>query len=450
MRRATLYIIISFFIWGCLEKMPLPSDINVNTEFVAGDTTYLLVNPIWDDTYGFITPIEISIAPDGHVFVADSAAKSIFVLDQSGNMLNGYSSLMNMNDIADTIIYPIDIDIDQKMNVFFIDGSNRIYRWNQYWNKIGIESYASFATFLNPSTGDTIRRSNNSIQWFELINHPDYIMIEVEWSNNQSMIDSISLPHVFFEGSWSRNVFADLYYESEKNLFSGISTTLGNDNFMFAQDHYHNRIIKILMDRSQYIKLVNGERVWMHSGTFEQTVVSEGTGAGTVNAPLGIDIDYAGNLYYSQGGEFFSIHKVKPVVTGAYTVYQSAFQEGTNEIMDLFRFTTPADVAVDLNQNIYVANTEDQEIQVFDYNGKFFRKAGVDEITIDTTMYVEHGSQLVEIDTFIVKELKGFITSPQAITVDKRGVIYICDTPSSRVLRYRLSNQLDEDLQLIQ
>ena len=450
MRRATLYIIISFFIWGCLEKMPLPSDINVNTEFVAGDTTYLLVNPIWDDTYGFITPIEISIAPDGHVFVADSAAKSIFVLDQSGNMLNGYSSLMNMNDIADTIIYPIDIDIDQKMNVFFIDGSNRIYRWNQYWNKIGIESYASFATFLNPSTGDTIRRSNNSIQWFELINHPDYIMIEVEWSNNQSIIDSILLPHVFFEGSWSRNVFADLYYESEKNLFSGISTTLGNDNFMFAQDHYHNRIIKILMERSQYIKLVNGERVWMHSGTFEQTVVSEGTGAGTVNAPLGIDIDYAGNLYYSQGGEFFSIHKVKPVVTGAYTVYQSAFQEGTNEIMDLFRFTLPADVAVDLNQNIYVANTEDQEIQVFDYNGKFFRKAGVDEITIDTTMYVEHGSQLVEIDTFIVKELKGFITSPQAITVDKRGVIYICDTPSSRVLRYRLSNQLDEDLQPIQ
>ncbi len=365
-------------------------------------------------------------------------------------MLNGYSSLMNMNDIADTIIYPIDIDIDQKMNVFFIDGSNRIYRWNQYWNKIGIESYASFATFLNPSTGDTIRRSNNAIQWFELINHPDYIMIEVEWSNNQSIIDSILLPHVFFEGSWSRNLFADLYYESEKNLFSGISTTLGNDNFMFAQDNYHNRIIKILMERSQYIKLVNGERVWAHSGTFEQTVVSEGTGAGTVNAPLGIDIDYAGNLYYSQGGEFFSIHKVKPVVTGAYTVYQSAFQEGTNEIMDLFRFTSPADVAVDLNQNIYVANTEDQEIQVFDYNGKFFRKAGVDEITIDTTMYVEHGSQLVEIDTFIVKELKGFITSPQAITVDKRGVIYICDTPSSRVLRYRLSNQLDEDLQPIQ
>ena len=126
MKYAVLYIIILCFMCGCLEKMPLPSSINVNTEFAAGDTTYLLVNPIWDETYGFITPIEISIAPDGRVFVADSAAKSIFALDQSGNILDGYSSLMNMNDVADTIIYPIDIDIDQKMNVFFIDGSNRI------------------------------------------------------------------------------------------------------------------------------------------------------------------------------------------------------------------------------------------------------------------------------------------------------------------------------------
>lgn len=450
MRLKIVYIIILFITWGCLEKMTLPSDINVNTEFVAGDTTYLLVNPIWDDTYGFITPIEISIAPDGHVFIADSAAKTIFVLDQSGDRIEGYTSLINMDDIADTNVFPIDVDIDQKMNVFFIDGTSRIYRWNQYWNKIGIESYANAAIFLNTSNGDTIRRSRNSIQWFELLNHSDWVMTVVEWSNNQSMIDSILSPHMFFEGSWERNIFADLYYESEKNIFSGISVANGNENFMFAQDRYHNRIIKILMERSQYIKLVNGEEVWVHSGTFGQTVVSEGTGAGTVNVPLGIDIDYAGNLYYSQGGEFFSIHKVKPIMTGAYTVYQSVFQEGANEIMDLFRFATPADVAVDLNQNIYVANTEDQEIQVFDYNGKFFRKAGVDEITIDTTMFVEYGSQLVEIDTFIVKELKGFITSPQAVTVDKRGVIYICDTPSSRVLRYRLSNQLDEDLQPIQ
>jgi len=450
MKLRIIYFSLFLLMLGCIEKITLPTAINTNTAFAAGDTTYLLVNPVWDETYGFVTPIEISIAPDGHIFVADSAASRIFILDQSGNILSGYGELNNLNIVDDTAISPIDVDVDKKMNVYFIDGSDRIYRWSHYWNDVGIESFAAAAVFSYTATGDTIRLGHRNPQWFEILNHPDWIMTSVEWSNEQTMIDSILSPHVFFEGSWVRNTFADLYYESENNSFSGIAATLDSDNYIYAQDHHHNRIIKIILERSQYIKLSNGELVWTHSGTFGQTVIAEGTGAGTVNDPLGIDVDYAGNLYYSQGGNFFAIHKVKPVVTGAYTVYQSVFQEGSNEIMDLFRFSFPADVAVDLNQNIYVANTESQEIQVFDSNGQFFKKAGVEEVIVDTTMWVSYGDMDVEVDTFIIKEIKGFLTSPQAVTVDQRGVIYICDTPTSRILRYRLSNKLDEDLQPIQ
>ena len=450
MKFRILYLSLALLILGCIEKMTLPTAINSNTEFAAGDTTYLIVNPVWDETYGFVAPIEISIAPDGHIFVADSAANCIFVLDQSGNVLSGYDDLKDLDIIDDTIVSPIDVDVDQKMNIYFIDGSDRIYRWNHYWNNVGVESFAAGAVFSNTETGDTTRLDYQDPQWFELLNHPEWIMTSIEWSNEQTMIDSILGPHVFFEGSWARNTFADLYYESENNSFSGIAATLDSDNYIYAQDYHHNRIIKILLERSQYIQLSNGELVWVHSGTFGQTVIAEGTGAGTVNLPLGIDVDYAGNLYYSQGGEFFAVHKVRPVVTGPYTVYQSVFQVGINEIMDLFRFGSPADVAVDLNQNIYVANTEGQEIQVFNSNGQLFKKAGVEEVTVDTTMWVTHGNVDIKVDTFIVKEMKGFLTSPQAVTVDKRGVIYICDTPTSRILRYRLSNKLDEDLQPIQ
>jgi len=450
MKLRILYLSLALLILGCIEKMTLPTAINSNTEFAAGDTTYLIVNPVWDETYGFVAPIEISIAPDGHIFIADSAANCIFVLDQSGNVLSGYDDLKDLDIIDDTVISPIDVDVDQKMNVYFIDGSNRIYRWNNYWNNVGVESFAAGAVFSNTETGDTTRLDYQDPQWFEVLNHPEWIMTSIEWSNEQTMIDSILGPHVFFEGSWARNTFADLYYESENNSFSGIAATLDSDNYIYAQDYHHNRIIKILLERSQYIQLSNGELVWVHSGTFGQTVIAEGTGAGTVNLPLGIDVDYAGNLYYSQGGEFFAVHKVRPVVTGPYTVYQSVFQVGINEIMDLFRFGSPADVAVDLNQNIYVANTEGQEIQVFNSNGQLFKKAGVEEVTVDTTMWVTHENVDIEVDTFIVKEMKGFLTSPQAVTVDKRGVIYICDTPTSRILRYRLSNKLDEDLQPLQ
>ncbi|MEC7927526.1 MAG: hypothetical protein VX767_04755, partial [Candidatus Neomarinimicrobiota bacterium] len=125
---------------GCIEKMELPSGINTNeVEFSAGDTTYLLLSPIWDESYGFQSPIEISIAQDGHIFIADSAANSIFVLEQDGDIASGFNDLDSIV-LGDEEITPIDVDIDQKMNVFFIDGSQKIYCWNQYWNDVGIDS----------------------------------------------------------------------------------------------------------------------------------------------------------------------------------------------------------------------------------------------------------------------------------------------------------------------
>ena len=96
MKLRILYLSLFLLILGCIEKMTLPTAINTNTEFAAGDTTYLIVNPVWDETYGFVSPIEISIAPDGHIFVADSAANRIFVLDQSGNVLGGYDDLKDL------------------------------------------------------------------------------------------------------------------------------------------------------------------------------------------------------------------------------------------------------------------------------------------------------------------------------------------------------------------
>ena len=61
----------------------------------------------------------------------------------------------SVKDFADKEITPIDVDIDQKMNVFFIDGSNRIYCWNQFWSLKGIDKYASGATFLTEAGEDT-------------------------------------------------------------------------------------------------------------------------------------------------------------------------------------------------------------------------------------------------------------------------------------------------------
>ena len=58
---------------SCVERFEIPKIINSESSelFGAGDTTYLQLKPIWDETYGLEDPSEISIAPDGRIFVSD-------------------------------------------------------------------------------------------------------------------------------------------------------------------------------------------------------------------------------------------------------------------------------------------------------------------------------------------------------------------------------------------
>ena len=393
--------------------MALPSEIDTDDiEFSAGDTTYLLLSPIWDESYGFQTPIEISIAQDGHIFVADSAAHSIFVLKQDGDVLPEFQSLHNIS-IENNVVSPIDVDIDKKMNVFFIDGSNKVYVWNQYWNDVGIDS----------------------------------LLVDSKWEKMDVLSDSLLYPHVFFDGENPDHNFSDQWFETEESKFSGISAPGDNSDFIYVTDTFHNRIIRIDFYKTYYLKLSTGEEVWAHEGHFGETVTEYGTGAGYVNQPLSIDVNKDGDIYYSQSGDFFNLHQIQPKTEGDYSIYPFAVEWEGNDIMDTTRFFYPEDIAVDQNQMVYIANTDAQEIQVFNSHGDFFKKAGVEYITVDTTITIfTSPTDSSIVDTFYTKEIKGILEKPRAVTVDSRGVIYICDTPSSSIFRYRLSNQLDENL----
>lgn len=435
-----LLILIIVFFSACVEKMQLPKSLNNDGEFSAGDTTFLLIHPVWDEEMGLQSPVEISVAPNGYVFVADSGTKSIIAFNQSGEVLEGFEDLQNLN------MTPIDVDIDQKMNVFFTDGSQMIYSWNHYINTVGIEEMAISGSFYNEGAG-SITIDAFSEEWSQYLNDADWTLEYVNWGSPQVEIDSLLAPHVFYDGALSVHSFNDIYYESENSSFSGLSATRDENNFIYALDSPHDRIIRIDLQRTHLLKLATGEEIWTHRGVFAHTATDKGTGAGKVDDPTGIDVDYSGNIYYSQTGEYFTVHKIRKASGSNY--YPSVFDNGMNEIMDLYRFSNPADVAVDNNQFVYVANTEAQEIQVFDSNGEFFLKAGIESFIVDTTMQVIHGSDTVVVDTFLTVEEKGFLVEPSAITVDERGIVYICDTITGRILRYRLSNQLDEDLQPI-
>ena len=414
---------------SCVDRFVIPSDINTGGtgQFGAGDTTFLQVNPLWDSDFGLDQPEEISISQDGRIFIADKGNNSILVFDQNGNNPEGFEKLKNLADRNGNEISPIDVDIDKKMNVFFIDGSQRIFLWNQYWNEVGINKVLTSATFNHNQTGaDTTAIAGTDI-WISLLNDSDWSIAEGEMSTDPTLIDSLMEPHLFYDGKDEMNIYLDTYYQSDKSQFTGLTAPADNENMVLLTDNYGGfnnqyRIVQVDFKRSLILELESGDLVWAYKGQFGGTIKGFGTGAGTVNQPLSIDVDYQGNLYYTQVGNYFPVHMIYPNLSGDFAVYTSGFQPEADEIMNSSLFLNALDVALDENKNIYVVDNLNSDVTVFNSQGDYFKKAG-------------YGPDSLKI-----------MIEPCAVAVDKRGVLYVCDRGNSSIYRYQLSNSLDEDI----
>ena len=422
-------LLLMVFLISCTERFVVPSDIDSNDsgQFGAGDTTFLQISPLWDSSFGLEQPEEISIAQDGRIFVADKGNNSILVFDQNGNSPDGFEGLRNLVDSDQDDFSPIDVDVDKKMNVFFIDGSQRIFVWNQYWNEIGINKIMVSATFIHTQTGADTTAIAGTDLWLSLLNDNNWGIVERTLSSDETLIDSLIQPHLFYDGKNEMNVYLDNFYQADSSEFTALTTPADNENMVFVTDSYGGfnnqyRIIQVDFKRSLLLELKSGDLVWAYTGRFGGTVKGFGTGAGTVNQPLSIDVDYQGNLYYTQVGNYFPVHMIYPNLSGDFAVYTSGFQPEADDIMDPSWFSNALDIALDNNKNIYVVDNVHSDVTVFNSQGDFFKKAGYGQDSLKLMM------------------------EPCAVAVDQRGVLYVCDRGNGSIYRYQLSNSLDEDI----
>ena len=284
---------------SCLDRFIIPENIqdSESETFGAGDTTYLLIQPTWNSNQGIVKPVEISIAQDGRIFDADESQFSILVFDQSGNQPGGFEDLRNLVDNNNIDIAPIDVDVDKKMNVFYIDGSQRIFVWNQYWNEVGISKVITSATFIHSQTGGDTTVSVGSDFWLPLLNDSNWGIVDGEMTTDQALIDSLMQPHLFYDGTHEINLYLDTYYQSDSSRFTALTAPSGEQNMIFVTDSYggnnnQHRIVQIDFIRSLLLELSGGDLVWAYTGRYGSTVKGYGKGAGTVNKPLSIDVDY--------------------------------------------------------------------------------------------------------------------------------------------------------------
>ena len=426
-------IFLSLMVVSCVDRFRIPNDINEKDSgsFGAGDTSFLQLSPVWNTAHGLSQPVEISIAQDGRIYVADAGVNAILIFDQNGNSPTGFDALKGLVDADTNMITPIDVDIDKKMNVFFIDGSQRVFLWNQYWHDVGISKVSVSGSFLHTETGAVVNDTVGSATWLSYLNDPEYELTAPNFSDDQDLIDSLISPHLFYDGRDEKNVLKDIHYDSDSSKFTGLTAPSDHENMIFVTDNYGGinkqyRIVQIDFQKSILLELFTGDQVWGFTGIFGSTVVGQGTGAEFVNKPLSLDVDYQGNLYYTQTGEYFPVHMIIPNFSGDYTTYSSGFDQLIDDIMDSTLFSNPMDVAVDKDRNIYVVDSTKGDVSVFNTNGKFFKKAG-------------YASK---------EDTVSIMNEPVAVTVDQRGVVYVCDQGDGAIYRFKLSNSLDEDLKL--
>ena len=465
---------------ACLNPMDLPDlDDKPNLDFNP-DTTYLPLSPAWGSEEGLVEPIEVAVSYARQVFVADAGLDQILVFNQAGERLDEVDPAFATLDFdhLNPDFSPIDMDIDGRLNLLIIDGSNKVYRWNHFWNIHGIDSVASEILLKDTTTGERLWLTPFELETIPFLLSPDWVaeLDSSRYVKNESFADSLLKPHVFLDMEFFVNDQADLYYSSDETMFSALTAARLDDPFFYAADSAQDRILRAAHLRNGAVKLGNGDTYFTHLAFFADNVKSIGTGAGTVNQPTGMDVDNFGNLYYSQLGKQMYVHSVLP---NAELSFPSRFELFIDDIMTPGQYDRPFDVAVDAKQMIYVANTDLQEVLVFNGDGTFFKKAGIEKITRDTTLWVsfqEEGSFMdtsvwvysdtdsalvdtnifvmgamdsVLVDTFYTIEQKGQLQEPVSLAADERGVIYVCDPTQGSVLRFILSTSLDDDMTII-
>ncbi len=404
-------IALFILLFGCADKMPLPSSPQ-NLVFGSGDTTYIHLAGDWTAHGGLPLwePCDLVAGPDGRVFVADRGNGRIVAFDRSGAPLygQGMERLTGFDSLTA-------IGQDAKLNLFIADGGPEIYYWNQYVNWVGVEAVLDYFVVVDTLEGDTAQMS--FLEYGALYTtQPDrYVVISAVFSDDPARIDSALGPSLFYQEPTGHA------------RYHGVAG--GTDETVYVSDQYFDEVDRLTLIPSNLMQLADGQYAYTYMGVYDCHIATYGTGMGTTLDPGGLYVQVQGGqhyVYFSQTAGNFLVQKIREQGTGNFF---SSFGPET-DVMQLNRFANPRDVWVAgqyLGNNwIFVADTDSHRVQVFNPVGDFLMYAG--------ERRVGSGSSALEIFDQL--------SSPEAVA-HFEGILYVADTGHHRICRYALSTDVE-------
>ena len=187
---------------------------------------------------------------------------------------------------------------------------------------------------------------------------------------------------------------------------------------IYVSDYGDGRIRKLDSNGKVTTLTGNGTIGWV-DGTGGPSGTAEFGGGGALdNSGYGIATDAYGNVYVADTNN----HCVRKIdANGNVTTLAGngtgSFADGPGGRTGTAMFNSPAGVAVDVDGNVYVADSGNSRVRRIDASGNVTTLAG-------------NGTQ-GEVDGDGGATGTAEFTSPSAIAVDAHGVVYVTDTPQS-------------------
>jgi len=344
-----LSIFILLIVVACgQDKLPLPVPRTTNLSFGANDTSYIELNPVWDASflgYNFSDPYDITIGPDGVIFVADEGNDRIVALSKAGELLtnNGLGHI--------SVSHPRGLAVDSKLNLLITNGSDTLYCWNQYFNFIGIDSVAEKAVVYDEASGDTLHLTFQQI------------IDRVQSGEPMPNIRGLVFKHDPALVEQARAIYPLYVDEDAGAQYNGVAAGPFGSEIIYVTESTIDKIIRLHLYPDMAVKTEDGFVLFRYRAFLERNIASFGSGAGTVDNPMGITTDADGNLYFTQLSGNFKVQKLSGIdYSPVYILYQ-------HPIMDLNRFDAPYDIALDDAGDIFVMDTGAKKVFKFDNTG---------------------------------------------------------------------------------
>jgi hypothetical protein len=377
---------------SCGEKIGLPTETPPTGNL--GDTLYLMLNPPWDAGHGynFSGPTSLYFGRDTYLYVADTGNDRILRIDAAG-------TIHRIIDIEN----PISISQDELMRLLVVTGEKRVYKIDVGPIGDGIP-YVAFDFDAIPPTVPSIDTSAYRFKLNAMMGASDRLMS-----------------------------VADMPL-SDKTYFVAISSSeINNGRVLRFWGHSNNlALADSIFDR----KYSNAD-----ADTFKNPVVITGNGVTTTTYPNFIYTYLSGSVVHliiCQDEGSFPVHDMKfeKQVWDRTWVFNFTHMPGQTDLLTQGLFDRPFGATVDPQGNIYVVD------------GGRWRTWGC-------TKFSRQGEKLEQFEIVDNRLIDGdnsngpaysYRSSLGGITYDiygERRTIYIADTGGNRILRFKLSTDLE-------